>query len=468
MIAQPAHSPPTEQARPATPAVLGETLRARTGWCCAALGFLCFMPYPALPVGSYSAVQAGNALALVVSVPVLLVSWKRRPFWVFPLLMAPLCVSALKAGLAQESGLDLCLKALVVWGVSMVTVLATQALAPRHALHLLAGVAAAVLVHAAVGLWQLYSFSNGEFPLAGIYVNPSFLSVQNDATIIARYVRRPFGLFPEPSAMSASLAPWVVFLFALGTGAVRLWDQPTRRQRTLFSAAALAGLGLIIVSRSGHAAVTSLAVVAFVAAWFARARATGRTYAAVVTVFGVFLPAVIYLAAVSLADRLGGKSELGNSSWGERADSLRLGFALFADSDAASKLFGLGAGMMSPALQSTAGLDAVYSVLLTYVYETGVVGAAAVVWVGHYLLRVWAASRYDMTFAAVFLVWLVGVTVITSYEQLLPLWMTLGWLTVWPAVCRPAEVPFYARVSRPAAPAAARFAAVPAQQGGVA
>ena len=465
MIAQLVHPPPTEPARPMRPVVLEEALRARMGWCCAALGFLCFMPYPALPVGSYSAIQAGNVAASVLAVPVLLMSWKRRPFWVYPLLLAPLCVSTLKAGLAQQSGLDLCLKALVVWGVSLVALPPTQLLAPRYALHLLTGVAAAMLLHAAVGLWQLYSFSHGEFPLPGIYVNPSFLSVQNDATIIARYVRRPFGLFPEPSAMSASLAPWVVFLFALGTGAVRLWEEPSRRRRTFFCAAALAGLGLIIVSRSGHAAVTSLAVVAFVVAWFARARATGRTYAAVVTVFGVFLPVVLYLAAVSLADRLGGKSELGNSSWGERADSLRLGFQLFADSDAASKLFGLGAGLMSPALQSTAGLDAVYSVLLTYVYETGVVGAAAVVWVGHYLLRVWAASRYDTTFAAVFLVWLAGVTVITSYEQLLPLWVTLGWLTVWPAVCRPAAAPYYARASRHAG--AQRFAAA-ARQGGVA
>jgi hypothetical protein len=203
-------------------------------------------------------------------------------------------------------------------------------------------------------------------------------------------------------------------------------------------------------------------VVGFAAAWFARARATGRTFAAVVTVFGVFLPVVLYFAAVSLADRLGGKSELGNSSWGERADSLRLGFQLFADSDAPSKLFGLGAGLMSPALQSTAGLDAVYSVLLTYVYETGLLGAMAVVWVAHYLLRVWSASRFDVAFAAVAGVWLIGITVITSYEQLLPLWMTLGWLTVWPAVCQPAAAPFYGRVARPAA--ASRFA-VPARQG---
>ena len=78
-----------------------------------------------------------------------------------------------------------------------------------------------------------------------------------------------------------------------------------------------------------------------------------------------------------------------------------------------------------------------FSVLLTYVFETGVLGALAATFIGYALLRVWAASRFDFTFMLVAGVWLVGVTVITSYEQLLPIWMTLGWLTVWPEVFRP-------------------------------
>ena len=123
MIAQLAHPPPTETAVMASPGARRDALRARMGWCCAALGFFCFMPYPALPVGSYSAIQGGNVLALALSAPILLLSWKQRPFWVYPLLMAPLCVSALKAGLAQQSGLDLCLKALVVWGVSLMLII---------------------------------------------------------------------------------------------------------------------------------------------------------------------------------------------------------------------------------------------------------------------------------------------------------------------------------------------------------
>jgi len=153
-------------------------------------------------------------------------------------------------------------------------------------------------------------------------------------------------------------------------------------------------------------------------------------------VFGVFLPLVVFLAAESVGERFGGKTSFGNSSWGERADSLMNGFELVASSGLPTHLFGIGVGLMSPAITAATGLSAVFSVLLTYFFETGVVGGIAVAWVGYLLLRVWGTARFDMTFALVALVWLSGITVITSYEQLLPLWMTLGWLTVWPQVCR--------------------------------
>ena len=428
---------PTEAARLALPRPRLEALRAPVGMYCAALGFFCFLPYPAIAVGNASAVQIGNVLVLLLGIPAVLVSWRRRPYWVFPLLLAPLCLSALKAAVAGHDELEVSLKTLSVWGLSCMTVLATQLCGPKYAVHVLTGVAAAALLHAGVGLWQVHGFSQGELPLAGLYVNPSFLSVQDNATIIARYIRRPFGLFPEPSAMSASLAPWVLVLLALSFGLLRLWTPVATKLRLLFGAAALGGLGLIIVSRSGHAAPTCLAVVVLVGAWFVRARATSKTFLAVLVVFGVFLPAVIYLAAVSVGERLGGKTAFGNSSWGERADSLRIGFDLVANSGVATNVFGMGVGLMSPALQESAGLDAVFSVLLTYVFETGLLGALAAAWVGYALLRVWAASGYDLTFLLVAGVWLVGVTVITSYAQLLPVWMTLGWLTVWPEVFRP-------------------------------
>jgi hypothetical protein len=442
MIAGSEHLPFIEVGRLATRRARPQALRAPAGALCAAAGFVCFLPYPALGVGNATAVQMGNVAVLALCLPAAFMAWRGRPFWVFPLLVAPLCVATAKAALAGQDGLDVSFKALAVWGVSCAAVLATQVAAPRHGLQLLVGVAAATLLHAAVGLLQVHGFSRGELPLEWLYVNPSFLSVQDNAETIARYIQRPFGLFPEPSAMSSSLAPWVLLMFAVTCGAVRLRQRVLPWQRWLFLAASLGGLGLIIVSRSGHAAVTAAAFVGLLASWLVRARATPRTVSALLAGLGVFLPVVLYLAAVSVGGRLGGKSELGNSSWGDRADSLRIGFACFAESGAATHVFGMGVGQASPTLQASAGLDAVWSVLLTYVFETGLVGALALVVVGHLMARVWAAARYDLVFAAVALVWLVGITLTTSYDQLLPIWMTLGLLTVWPEVC---EAPVGAR-----------------------
>src|SRR3982750_1382371 len=114
MIASLEQPLPTEHslkpARVARPRSRADVLRAPLGLCCAALGFFCFMPYPALAIGKSSALQTGNVLVLVMGAGALLTSWKSGPFWLFPLLVGPLCVSAAKVALTGQTGLDLCLK----------------------------------------------------------------------------------------------------------------------------------------------------------------------------------------------------------------------------------------------------------------------------------------------------------------------------------------------------------------------
>ena len=219
------------------------------------LGFLAFMPYPAIPAGKNSAVQFGNILTLLMVLPTLALTWRRRPFQYFPLLLAPLLLSTLKVGVFGGD-VVLSLKSLAVWSVSGLTMVATQLYAPRHGRQLLLGIAAATLVHSAVGLWQLYTFTYGELPLVELYVNPSFLGVQDRAHVIATYIQRPFGLFPEPSAMSSSLAPWVLLWLAEMAGLVRFPSVSRPLHRVLFVSAAAGGLLLIVLSRSGHAMVT--------------------------------------------------------------------------------------------------------------------------------------------------------------------------------------------------------------------
>src|SRR5947207_9564169 len=71
----------------------------RIGWLIGAFGFCCFMPYFAIPVGNRSAIQIGNLLTLLLVLPVLAVSWRKRPFWIFPALIAALCTSTLKVAM---------------------------------------------------------------------------------------------------------------------------------------------------------------------------------------------------------------------------------------------------------------------------------------------------------------------------------------------------------------------------------
>src|SRR3982750_1248020 len=302
-------SPPAARAIAAAPRALPRpdrgTVRvgARSlGLLVGAFAFFCFLPYASVTVGNRSALQVGNALTLLMALPALLVPWTRRGLWIYPALLVPLCISVVKVALSGEGDLALSYKEGIFWAVSCLTILAAQLWAAEYSLELLTGAAAATLLHAGVGAWQWFAFRDGHLPLVGLYAtNPSFLSVQENADTIARYIRRPFGLFPEPSAMSSSLAPWVLFWAAEWCGILRLRREPARWRRALFAVAAAGGLGLIILSQSGHAAVTLAAVLVFAAVWFVRRRATPGAYLAIVIALGVVLPVVLWFAIESLS-----------------------------------------------------------------------------------------------------------------------------------------------------------------------
>jgi hypothetical protein len=402
------------------------------------LGVLAFMPYPAIPAGRNSAVQLGNLLTLLMVLPTLAITWRRRPFQYFPVLLAPLLLSTLKVGVFGGD-VVLSVKSLAVWAVSGLTIVATQLYGPRYGRQLMAGIAAATLVHSAVGLWQLYTFTHGELPLVELYVNPSFLGVQERAHVIAAYIQRPFGLFPEPSAMSSSLAPWVLLWLAEMAGLVRFPGTARPAHRVLFVAAAAGGMLLIVLSRSGHAMVTVAGALLLFGMWLKNAPGTFRTYATLLLVLGVLLPGLLALTVNALHERVGEAG--GNDSWEDRASSLVFGANLLMNGDLASITLGLGVGQSANMLWDLAGLDAVWSVLLTYLYETGLVGAMTVGWVSWNLFGVWRGTRLKVLFALFAIVWLVGVTVTTSYQQLLPLWVAFGWLTVWPEVCHARQTP---------------------------
>jgi hypothetical protein len=157
--------------------------------------------------------------------------------------------------------------------------------------------------------------------------------------------------------------------------------------------------------------------------------------ALVLAVGGVVLPLVAWLALLAVADRMSG-GPVGNSSWEQRAASLVTGFEIYAAGGVKGLLFGLGPGLTSQVVNRQTDLEAVWSVLLNYFYDTGLIGAIAASCVASHLLRNWRAVEHRFVYAGMVLAWLVGVTLTTSYDQLLPQWLALGFLIVWPWVVR--------------------------------
>ena len=285
------------------------------------------MPYPALSIGSNTGLQLGDVVSVLFALPLLFMSWKGKPYYLFGLIILPMCISSTKAAIMLEPGLDTCMKSAIAESIFLVTLLAAQAALPLYFLEILAGIAVAALFHDMLGFWQMYVFANGgDLPLKFLYVNPSFLDVQEHARIMIQYEQRPFGLFPEPSSMSSSLSPWVLLWIAELLGLIKFTVQTARWQRILFATAGLSSLLLIILSRSGHAMVTIAAATLFGLIWIKRARASMRSYLAVAAIIGIILPAMAVLTYLAVGSRVSeftgtnspGRIELNRSSSGFR------------------------------------------------------------------------------------------------------------------------------------------------------
>jgi hypothetical protein len=405
-----------------------------------AMGFFAYLPYPAIPAGNNTAIQAGNLLTLLMVLPVISLPWSRKPFMLYPVLVIPLLISAMKVSISEGNPL-IGFKLASLWIFSMLTLVAGQLYAPRYPIHMMVGIAICSLLHCAVGAWQMYGFHAGYLPLAFLYVNPSFASVQLAMKSIIMYVQRPFGLFPEPSAMSSSLGPWILFWFALALDVVKLRTPVSKWLKVLFSTAAVCSLALTLASRSGHIVFILAGLGVIFSVWMTRRHSAVTMYAILVVVVGVIIPLLLWFTTQSLQSRMqAARNE--TDSWEDRSSSLEVGFRLAFMSDGPTLIFGMGVGQSNIALWDNARLEAVWSVLLTYIYEQGIIGLIAVIWVGVQLVEVWRRTRFKSVYAALTFVWAIGITLTTSYQQLLPTWIFLAWLTVWRDICDDGFVEF--------------------------
>ena len=182
------------------------------------------------------------------------------------------------------------------------------------------GAAYAILVHAAIGAYQVFAFERSTFPFEGLLrTNPAMAMTPDQVATYVAFVRRPFGLFAEPSAMAACIGPWLVII----TSALFARRRDGSRRRTAILALALAsGLALVVASKSGLAVpIVAATAIATLAAAFSWRRGAGVRAAA------LFLSAAIAFAAVVwLSENAASRFELAqNDSWQARLESLKLG-----------------------------------------------------------------------------------------------------------------------------------------------
>jgi hypothetical protein len=394
-----------------------------------ALGFTSMMPYPAFPLGTGVGLQASQVLSALI---ICLGGWRMwgRKMLIAPLLLAPLIFSAASLSMTGEGDLSLALKVTTSWAMALSAIIATQLLMPQARSAILTGAVLAICLHVLVGMWQMIAFRSNEFPLLWLYVNPSFQSLEESGEVLATYIQRPFGLFPEPSAMAACVGPWVIILWSDVFSMMHLPRSVLRgRAVTLFAAAG--GTALVVASRSGHSIVLVVLIGIMAAIHVLRARSiadSARAWAFLL----VCVPAAAVAIYELLAYRMPSIGRLAVTSWEFRLGSLGAGVELFLQGQLRSHMFGLGVGQTPAAMAAEKGLPAIWSVLVTYLVETGAVGLLAVIavaWIVLSRIKHFQAVGVFVVFASL---WLIGVTIVTSYPSLVALWVALGWMSVWP------------------------------------
>jgi hypothetical protein len=250
-------------------------------------------------------------------------------------------------------------------------------------------------------------------------------------------VKRPFGLFAEPSAMAACVGPWLVVI----TSALFAPTGARARAKTALLLASLGGgVWLVVASKSGLSAavIGGCALTAVGAAFSWRRRVGARTAALIVGAV------VAVWSATWLGENARARFDVTeNESWQARLDSLQLGMSSLAVTIPSRERFlgGVGPGQSYAAVNSTelkyqtgADVTAVWSVGLNYALENGLLAIAAmIVLAGCAAWSIWA-SRERLAGLAFGLVWLTGVFVATSYVGQPALWTGLAALLSWRSV----------------------------------
>ena len=405
------------------------------------LGLSCFFPYPALTLGNRTGLQLSHFLSLVI-LPSLLFGPPTRAIYAFIILAGPRVFSAFHGVMRPGApDIDIIPKELISSLLAICPLPASTQFYRGVGFRtmLLAG-SVAVIVHSILGFYQVYAFSHDQYPFLFLYRNPSFKEMETWAEVYALYVKRPCGLFPEPSALASAVGPWLVLIAGVLLDPVaRARYCPKIGPLWVYGLAALLGFVLIALSRSG---LTPLILIAVIIAAVSQSRAIYRSlgpgaFVAGLGFLAVTFGALVYVLAV-VGDNLDARID---SSWGIRTMSIVTG--LTANTEPLDLVFGVGPGQSTAIVRKilggvplSKGQDdmAIWSLSVTYYMESGALAALAMLMVLMMILHSIARSAAWVLGLVSLAVWTFAVTLTTSYPHLSSIWLFLGALLEWDAI----------------------------------
>lgn len=378
-------------------------------------GAALLLPYPAIPVGSNSGLQLGHFM-IVALTPVALLAFQSiaRAWIATAALVGPQFIGLLATGLRQVD-----FNATIFYVVALMAIPVTAHLFQKQPRALLLGVCSALALHGVIGLYQEFSFSRNEFPLRFLFVNPSFAEYTDEWTAIyAEFVKRPFGLTPEPSALLSFASPWVLLLGWAALDPSRWKGDPYFRLTIPRAIGLLAVVVTFALSMSGGLAFFAAGAGALAIVYVLR---NGNRGPIRTTLILAILVAALWDALSVFLERL--ESESGQlGSWNERAISLLLGLRFIGDANFLELWFGYGAGAVSTMAHLAQVTGAVHSMVLTYVVAYGLIGAIGLVVFVAATLKAVSNTADPVVWLILIGVWASGPLLITNYNQLLALW----------------------------------------------
>lgn len=364
------------------------------------------LPYAALPLGS----STNLPLSSIIAIGLLLTQWRHGAlmFITATMLAVPAVSAVVRLFFAAEPPMASGIATWILYTLPLPALAAAMVVLRGRAIPWLSW---GLMGSCVIALIQKFVYLNhGVVPWLWAYDLPGYASVRDLAPVIAEYVRRPFGLFPESSFMVGTLTMAVM-------GMIMAERRFNKRLHPVSLAAALLACATIAVSGSGSSLI-GLFVIAASISW---PLIRGNALAAIVVV-PTGLGAALYLGLASLLNR----SDSFNWSWADRTASI-VGSARLLVSDPTVFLFGIGRGEATihfsqnrvplVGLPHYNPLTDVFSVLARIVLELGVLLALPLLVFMAWNIVVGAGRGRMLLGWGALLCWLTAAGVAVSYDS---------------------------------------------------